>query len=170
MRRLSPPLPLLFVTLLGCSPEPVTSTKSAATSTSSAPALEATATATAADVKPPIDKADLLIRDSQSLQALGASFQCEERVYLEPPRPHITWWGWASPKPPAQLFEELSARLPAAGREGNTMLRLAAKEGENADVTVSVGDASVRGSVPRCSEAAPEGTKSLVVVALLPKP
>lgn len=110
------------------------------------------------------------------LASHGFGHVCTERVYPPPPSPHLTWWGWASPRPASEVFADLKRAFPDASADAKTSTLELTPPGSSRPVIVAgVAEISVVGGavvspegLPVCKEPLPPGTKSFVNVSEMP--
>lgn len=107
-----------------------------------------------------------------------STFLCTERVYPPPPSPHLTWWGWASPSPAAEVFAALTRAFPSASADTKTLTLSFTPAGASrptmvvsvADVVKVAGVVAYPEGMPVCKEPLPAGAKAFVNVSELPLP
>ena len=104
------------------------------------------------------------------------TYVCTERVYLPPPNPHLTWWGWASPESPTEVFGKLKRAFPGGSSDGKSFTLFFTPRGATRpEVVVAVAEIAHVGGVdvasegvPICKDPLPTGTRSFVNVSELP--
>ncbi len=164
-------LALALLLVAGC-PSPPAPAAGTSSDTAQAPAPSGTTVApqTATSVEQPdasanpaqvaSARAGVTESDAATLVALGGTYLCDQRVYPQPPAPHLSAWEWAFSDEPAVLAYKLGKQLPGSKREGMTFRYL---EGDKVQVVVSVHP--VGKSQLRCAKEPPAGSKSLVVAS-----
>ena len=110
------------------------------------------------------------------LVAHGFTFVCTERVYPPPPKPHLTWWGWASTKSAAVALAELAKAFPGSFTDAKSLSvsftaggasRPTMVAGFTEPKTVAGQSVSAEG-LPMCKEPLPKGTNTFLNLSELP--
>lgn len=143
------------------------------TPTASASVPPAEPVETAAPVSSaPVSTSDASVGDVKKfLDESGATQVCEERVYPQGGRGHLTWWGYASKKAPKALLDAAAKKFPGANRHDDGLgLSFQPSGASRPTMNLDMADAASPGDLPKCKDAQPPaGTKTLVVLSTFPE-